>query len=715
MKEKCSADFATACINSKDNRFLDLEEKTSADLTPVGIMSENTGFFNANEKPSVGDEKSVESYIDKDDNPLKEFADFYFKLLSEDIVYQNLLKKIGDRKNNEGIFTGYSLENYLKNHSKLNVCFDLNELYGKLSKLLKCNLPLTLPWISTNDNHKHCIEVLKILLGMIINIDIGKSLPEEVAKNVEKLREKINIIDSMWAHIAAYAVHSNISDKNVKRCLIPLILDSLTKSVKLGNFPIKTSKVNELVVQSVDQNNCDFGASRMNRNENSVTKQSNEFPCFQEIKSDNSDLESIDESKPENSYEAPHTMKQEGRSLETDETYVTKTSNINECPTFQEIKSDDSDLEIIDDFKPENNNITSQARKQEGRSLETDKTYVTKTTNKNEFLGFQEIKSADFDLEIIDKFKPENTNVSPNAMNSEERFLETYVTKTSNINEFPTFQEINSDNSNLEIIDDFKPENNNITSHARKQEGRSLEIDNTCVTKKSYITKSRCLQALKTSNCPCSGRIDEFQLAKYLVCYPTDSSAKVRVKVNEPLYKYGLLCLTEGFGFLFIRKYSPDKLLVQDPLRSDIFRARKDLDDTNEWLNRLIKSCLFFESADINLKWVIVKRALLQYFQPLGKLISEQPSKYAVNKDGILVDMVQISSKQEMKESMILKHHQLSGQILRAFGKIIENNFNTEVVPSKKLKRSSSSSSCLLNANEKSLVHQDQRERGRGE
>lgn len=100
----------------------------------------------------------------------------------------------------------------------------------------------------------------------------------------------------------------------------------------------------------------------------------------------------------------------------------------------------------------------------------------------------------------------------------------------------------------------------------------------------------------------------------------------------------GLLCLTRGFGYLAVKEYSHDKLMVQDPLASKVYHSFKDVEAANVWFNKFFKNRMLFEDLSVDLSWVLVKKGILLKSRPFDKSLLEKGCTRMINRDGILVD-----------------------------------------------------------------------------
>lgn len=160
---------------------------------------------------------------------------------------------------------------------------------------------------------------------------------------------------------------------------------------------------------------------------------------------------------------------------------------------------------------------------------------------------------------------------------------------------------------------------------------------------------------------------------------------------NKPLPKYGLLCLTQGFGYLPVKEFTQKKLQVQDPLSEHVFHCFKDIESANKWLNRFFKNRIVFESLAVNLKWVIVKPGILKHSQPFDKSLLENPSKI-INKDGFLVDINNLNlnvPKQYVINSSIEIQQPDEPSKTRIIVDATELKHNGDEIPFKKAKISS--------------------------
>ncbi|CAH1389464.1 unnamed protein product [Nezara viridula] len=160
---------------------------------------------------------------------------------------------------------------------------------------------------------------------------------------------------------------------------------------------------------------------------------------------------------------------------------------------------------------------------------------------------------------------------------------------------------------------------------------------------------------------------------------------------NKPLPKYGLLCLTQGFGYLPVKEFTQKKLQVQDPLSEHVFHCFKDIESANKWLNRFFKNRIVFESLAVNLKWVIVKPGILKHSQLFDKSLLENPSKI-INKDGFLVDITNLNqnvSKQYVINSSLEIKQPDDPSKTRIIVDATELKHNGDEIPFKKTKISS--------------------------
>nr|XP_024218701.1 uncharacterized protein LOC106678932 [Halyomorpha halys] len=169
------------------------------------------------------------------------------------------------------------------------------------------------------------------------------------------------------------------------------------------------------------------------------------------------------------------------------------------------------------------------------------------------------------------------------------------------------------------------------------------------------------------------------------------------VESYKPLPKYGLLCLTQGFGYLPVKEFTQKKLQVQDPMSEHVFHCFKDIESANKWLNRFFKNRIVFESLAVNLKWVIVKPGILQHSQPFDKSLLENPSKI-INKDGFLVDITNLNKnvsvnknipKQYVINSSIKMYKNSDPSKTRIIVNATEVTNNVDEIPFKKAKISS--------------------------